>query len=97
MNAMKEEQNHFAYENMDNGSNHSLNRDGEGGGGGSGLGNLNMGQLVQNPGRNSEGGDHSNSQRKSAGRSANIFAAKVRKTVGKDSAEKSQNSPYNAA
>ena len=78
---MREEQNNFAYDNMENGSNQSLGPD-EGGNSGL-LGNINMGNLVQNPGR-----DSVNSQRKSERRTANIFAQKVRKT-GRDSTEKS--------
>ena len=81
---MKEEQNAFAYDNMDNGSNHSQQKADEAGGVGL-LGNINMGNLVQNPGRGSE--DSQN--RKSATRGGNIFAQKVRKQNKNSSAEKS--------
>lgn len=71
---MKEEQNEFSYEDMDKGSNKSFSgaEDGanDGSPGDASL-SLDMGQLIQNPGRKSTGED---------GGKTNIFAGKVRKT-----------------
>lgn len=75
---MKEEQNEFSYEDMDKGSNKSFSgvEDGANDGSpGDASMSLDMGQLIQNPGRKSTGEDGS------GGAKTNIFAGKVRKTA----------------
>ena len=89
---MKEDQEDFAYDNLDKGSNKSFsstNKDDDqvkvdl-------LGSLNMDKLIQNLGRPSLGtGDGSNEQRRSVNKAGgNIFAGKVRNNAGGSSGEK---------
>ena len=78
--AMKEEQQEFAYENMENGSNKSFANEEEIKQTEGLLGNINMDQLIQNPGRGSHNSG-SKEERKSVTTNNNIFAAKVRKAA----------------
>ena len=83
---MKEEQENFGYEDIDKGSNKSFSQDG--GEESKVPMNLNMDQLIQNPGRPSQGPDETTPQKMSERNAKpNIFANKVRKNTR--SAEKS--------
>ena len=63
---MKEEQNEFAYDNMDKGSNKSFQAEDDDEENKERVMNFNMDQLIQNPGRPSVG-DNSNKSKKQRG------------------------------
>ena len=72
---MKDEQDNFAYDDLDRGSNKSFNSNGAEKAAASNL-MLNMGQLVQNPGRASQGEESRDVKNRTK---SNIFAGKMRK------------------
>ena len=72
---MKEEQDNFAYDDLDRGSNKSFSSSGAEKASSSKM-MLNMEQLVQNPGRASQGEESLGGKNRTK---ANIFAGKMRK------------------